>query len=139
MGRLLATLITPHLKDQFDPIDLLIPMPLSAERMKSRGYNQAAVITSHVAELTSWPYVPKALKKIKDTESQVHLTVDERMANLDGAFEAEPYLVSGKRVLILDDVFTTGATMRQATKALKSAGAEKIFAVTIARTLLIHE
>jgi len=139
MGRELAKLLAADVNMFSAKIDLVIPMPLSKQRLKLRGYNQSAAITSHLTQLLGWTHMPQALKKIKDTESQVHLTVAERLANLDGAFEADIELVEGKRVLILDDVFTTGATMRQATKALKIAGASRIFAVTIARTLMIHE
>lgn len=139
MGRQLAKLIAPQLTKIFTDIDLVVPMPLSAQRMRLRGYNQAEAISRHLARLTGWVNMPKALRKIRNTESQVHLSVVERMANLDGAFEADPNLVRGRRVLLLDDVFTTGATMRQASKALRTAGARYIFAVTIARTLLNHE
>lgn len=139
MGRLLAKLIAPDMNGLFHQIDLIIPMPLSAERMRMRGYNQAEAITKHLASLTGWMHTPKALRKIKDTESQVHLSVVERLANLDGAFQAEPNLVRGKQVVLLDDVFTTGATMRQASKALITAGATSVVAVAIARTLLTHE
>lgn len=139
MGRQLAKLIAPELTNLITDIDLVVPMPLSAQRMRLRGYNQADAISRHLARLTGWVNMPKALRKIRNTESQVHLSVVERMANLDGAFEADPNLVRGRRVLLLDDVFTTGATMRQASKALRTAGASYIFAVTIARTLLNHE
>jgi competence protein ComFC len=139
MGRLLSKFIVPDLLDLFDDIDLVIPMPLSAERMRTRGYNQSEAITKHLVNLTGWKHSPKALRKIRNTESQVHLSVVERLANLDGAFQAETDLVRGKRVLLLDDVFTTGATMRQASKALKTAGAMSVVSVAIARTLLNHE
>jgi ComF family protein len=136
MGRIMAELIYSDLIRLFSPVDLVIPMPLSKERMKMRGYNQAAAITGHFCELSNWQHAPKALLKIKNTESQVHLSVEERMANLEGAFEADQDIVRGKKVLIVDDVFTTGSTMRQATKALKAGGASRVYAATIARALL---
>ncbi|MGB4595021.1 MAG: ComF family protein [Anaerolineaceae bacterium] len=138
MGRLLAKLIAPDLLAAFNDIELVVPMPLSIQRRRTRGYNQAEAITKYLTGINSWNHAPKALRKIKDTESQVHLSVVERLANLDGAFEAETVLVRGRRVLLLDDVFTTGATMRQASKALKRAGATSVVAAAIARTLLTH-
>lgn len=138
MGRLLAKYIAPDLLNLFGDIDMVIPMPLSSERIRARGYNQSEAITKHLVDLTGWKHAPKALRKIRNTESQVHLSVVERLANLDGAFQAENDLVRAKRVLLLDDVFTTGATMRQASKALKTAGAIRVVSVAVARTMLNH-
>lgn len=132
----MAKLMTPKLQSLFPNAELIIPMPLSRRRYRERGYNQAEAITKPLSEFTNRIHSPHALEKIRDTETQVHLSVAERLENLNGAFKADPQQVIGKRVVLLDDVMTTGATMRQAAKALRVAGAKEIYAVTFARAVL---
>ena len=79
---------------------------------------------------------PAALRRIKNTPSQIGLNLDERWENLDKAFVANTDIVKGKDVLLLDDVMTTGATLSAASEALVSAGARKVFASTLARAVL---
>lgn len=136
MGRYFAKALVPLLLRKKEEIDLVIPMPLSKERMKLRGYNQATAIAKPLCEEFGWSCETSALVKIRETESQVHLSADERLSHLDGAFGADARIIIGKRILILDDVFTTGATMFHASKALREAGANQVLAVTVARTLL---
>ncbi|HNY83941.1 MAG TPA: ComF family protein [Anaerolineaceae bacterium] len=139
MGRLIAKMMAPKLQALFQNANLIVPMPLSLKRFRERGYNQAEAITKPLSELIGWAHSSKALEKIRDTETQVHLSVAERLANLDGAFKADSELVIGKSIVLLDDVMTTGATMRQAAKALREAGAKEIYAATFARTALRTE
>jgi ComF family protein len=115
--------------------DMLIPVPLGSERMKERGYNQVGLIARPLARAFNWQYKPHGLKRKRETKSQVGLTILERQENVRGAFRAEPAIVSGARVLLMDDVATTGATLSECARALLNAGAKAVSAVTIAHAL----
>lgn len=114
-------------------IDIVIPVPLSNQRKKERGYNQAALLARPLAWELGLDYQPQALSRLKDTRSQVGLNVDQRRENVAGAFDAVPKLVSKKKVLIVDDVATSGSTLEACANALKHAGADDIFGITLAR------
>ncbi len=114
-------------------IDLLIPVPLSLARLAERGYNQAALIAFPIAVGLRVPYHPKALRKVKDTRSQVGLTYEARKVNLIDAFEANVAQVDGKRVLVIDDVTTSGSTLNECACVLKAAGAREVYGYTFAR------
>lgn len=113
--------------------DFLLPVPLSAGRLAERGYNQAALLARPLALATGLPYRPQALWKIRETPTQVGLTASGRRSNLKGAFQAHPGAVGGARVLVVDDVTTSGATLEACAEALCSAGACQVFALTLAR------
>lgn len=115
-------------------VDLIVPTPLSKERMRERGYNQTAWIASTFAARTGIKYCRTALQKVLETESQVALSETARRDNLKNAFQAEPFYVMGKTVLVVDDVLTTGATMNECSKALKRAGARNVYGLTVAAT-----
>ncbi len=91
------------------------------------------LIASGVARKLGQPYRASALRRIRDTRSQVGLSPDARRRNVQGAFRADSRKVRGKNILIIDDLFTTGATLLACTQALRSAGAELVFALTVAR------
>lgn len=114
---------------------LIIPIPLSKNRFRERGYNQAELIAKYLAEKISAPMLNNILVKIKETPSQVSIKDrKERLENLNGAFaikDAEK--IKDKNIILIDDVSTTGATIREAQKALKTAGAKKIIALVAAR------
>ena len=114
-------------------IDVVAPVPLSLARMAERGYNQAALIAFPVAIGLHIPYQAKLLSKIRHTRSQVGLSYDDRWSNVVDAFSVEPGKVNGKRVLIIDDVTTSGATLNECARALMSAGADKVYGYTFAR------
>jgi ComF family protein len=109
----------------------LVPIPLSAKRLRSRGYNQSARLATALARLTRLP-VSEVLHRVRDTRTQTALTPEERHANVAGAFRAER--VAGTVVLV-DDVFTTGSTLGAAASALAAAGAGPVKAVTFARAM----
>lgn len=113
---------------------LLVPLPLSTKRLKARGYNQAERIAAVLGRLRGRPVRAEALIRRRDTRTQTALTPEERRANVEGAFEARG--VRGQRVLVVDDVFTTGATLVSAAAALREAGATVVEAVTFARAVL---
>ncbi len=135
----LGDALAPHLAEFVENLeweaDLVVSIPLSQQRLSERGYNQVAVIAQPLALINQWHYTPQALRRIKHTRSQVGLSVHERQRNVQGAFIAEPRTVKGKKVLLMDDVATTGATLVAASQALMDAGAEQVYALTVAKAL----
>lgn len=113
--------------------DLVMPVPLSAQRAALRGYNQAGCIAQPLAAHLETIYHPFGLVRTRDTPSQVGLSGEARHRNVAGAFYAVPDVVAGKRVLVVDDVMTTGATMKACADALRGAGAKEIYCLTLGR------
>lgn len=113
--------------------DLLIPVPLNKVRLQQRGYNQVELITSALARYTTIPQKRSILTRVRDTRSQVGLNPKDRFANLEQAFKAKPAALRGQKVLLVDDLLTTGATIISCTQALAEAGARYVFALAIAR------
>lgn len=108
----------------------LIPVPLGSRRLRKRGYNQSERIAAALARALG-ASVRDVLRRVRETPSQTALTPEERAANVAGAFAASAPL--GGRCVLVDDVFTTGATLLAAAEALTAAGAERVEAVTFAR------
>ncbi len=118
-------------------VDVVLPVPLGKARHRERGYNQAALLAFPLALGLGVPYAGGALVRTRETRSQVNLSAEARRRNVAGAFGvARPAAVAGKAVLLVDDVMTTGATLDAASAALKSSGARRVFAVTVARAVL---
>jgi competence protein ComFC len=116
--------------------DLVVPVPLGFVRQAERGYNQASLLAYPLALATSIPFRSKALRKIRETSSQVGLSFQERRANVKDAFCADRKMVDGKKVLLIDDVCTSGATLEACSIALRKEGAVDIYALTLARARL---
>lgn len=113
----------------------IVPVPLHRSRLRQRGFNQAVLIGKTLSQQLSLPMQPDALVRTRQTQPQIDLSAAERRLNVKGAFSVrEPDLIAGKRVLLLDDVMTTGSTMNECARELKNAGAELVIAATIART-----
>ena len=112
--------------------DAIVPVPLTAKGLKQRGFNQSLLIARVVSEKTGAPLNIDTLLKIKETPPQVGLSASERHKNLTGAFEVKGNL-KGKRILLVDDVVTTGATATACSKALLKAGAQEVVILAIAR------
>ena len=117
-------------------IDLVVPVPLGIARWKQRGYNQAGLLALPLAYAMGIPYQSAALRRTRETSSQVRLGAQERHKNVKDAFRASPRLVSGKRILVIDDVTTTGSTITACAQALTMAGASAVFGMTLARAIL---
>jgi len=114
-------------------IDYVVPVPLGVARLRERGYNQSALIARPLALGSGVRYRPQALKRVRETTTQVGLTINQRRENVKNAFLSPNKEVEGKSVLIIDDVMTSGATLESCTTALIQAGAVKVFALTLAR------
>ncbi len=119
--------------------DLIIPMPLSVQRLQERGFNQAWELASTLARKTASDATPDAhlLLRVRNTRPQTELRRDARLANVKGAFQLDPLrvpAVAGRRVLLVDDVMTSGASIFTAAEVLRAAGATHITAVVLART-----
>lgn len=111
--------------------DIVIPVPLSRERRSERGFNQSEWIARSFARSAGLPMKPSALQKVRNTQSQVGLTRDERQHNLYGAFQAEPVLVRNRRVLLIDDVMTTGSTFNECARVLMEAGTQVVLCLSV--------
>lgn len=115
-------------------IDVIIPVPLHYMRLFRRKYNQSAVLASGLSKLTGIPADYKSLQKIKHTTPQISCTGKQRIKNVKKAFEViHPQNIKGKHIVLIDDVYTTGATLTECAKALKKAGAKSVDALTVAR------
>lgn len=117
------------------PVDLVIPIPLHPSRYKARGYNQSEKLAAAFCQQTNLQIGTSALKRIRHTRPQVGLDAAERLENMQNAFQADSSLVAGKRVLLVDDVCTTGATLAAAAEALLAAGATAVSAYCLARAM----
>ena len=131
--------LAPFLGDLFSKrtsiknVDCVIPVPLSVERLRVRGYNQSLEIARHVARATGTRLAAELCERRRDTPAQMDLPLAERAKNVRGAFHC-PRLVAGATVAVLDDVMTTGATLDEMAATLKRAGAARVENWVIART-----
>lgn len=110
-------------------IDMILPVPLHSTRQRERGANQAELLTRHVALTLNLPYSHDTLTRWRDTPPQVGLNREQRLENVRDAFRANTQL-NGK-VLLVDDVFTTGATLRACAQAAREAGAHAVYGLTV--------
>lgn len=119
--------------EELQDYDYICAVPLHPVRKRERGYNQSDLIAYSLATLCSLPYCNPVSRKV-NTLSQTLLSKAHRIKNLSGAFVIKnPALVQGKKVIVVDDVFTTGTTINEIAKELRQAGADKICAITVAR------
>jgi ComF family protein len=128
LGRLLA-LALPREQD----FDVIVPMPLHWHKRWQRGFNQAELLAREIGHRTNAP-VRNALRRVRNTASQAGLTSAKRRKNVSGAFQAKRRSkLNGSRVLLIDDVMTTGATAASCARALKRGGASQVTLLTLAR------
>jgi ComF family protein len=135
MARVLGTLLARSVQSAglHLEVDLLLPVPLHPGKLAERGFNQSIEIARWTARMLRRPYVARALVRNRATRPQVGLPLAERVANLQGAF-AVAGSVRGKRVAVIDDVVTTGSTVREVAAALRRADASSVDIWCVART-----
>jgi competence protein ComFC len=138
LGDALAVQLSGYVSNLNWPIDLVVPVPLGKKRLYERGYNQVGLIARPLSLSMNIAYAPDALSRGRETRSQVGLSKLERHANVYGAFHAKRTRVNGRIALLIDDVATTGSTLSSCAEALYAAGAQDVFAVTVARALIHH-
>ena len=125
-------------KDSFpSPPDRVMPVPLHKRKLRARGFNQSLLLAREVSGMFSAPLVYDNLKRARYTEQQVNLTRDQRAANVGGAFALKrPQEAEGRIVALVDDVYTTGATIKECARVLKKAGAI-VYSLTLARAVKV--
>jgi len=117
-----------------EQVDLIVPIPMYPAKKRERTYNHAEILASSVSKTFDIPVDVKNLKKIKWTTSQSELDRSKRLENVRGSFLAvDRKALFGRRVLLIDDVYTTGATINECVKVLSAAKAERVTSLTLAR------
>ncbi len=133
IGSDLAGIISRH--QLYRSADLIVPVPLHKNRFRERGYNQSALISKSAAGGAGAEFRDDVLLRVRNTKSQAQLNAVARQKNMVGAFEvANVREVKGKKVIVVDDVCTTGATLQGCCEALLAAGATQVLALTAVRT-----
>ncbi len=134
LARPLAGYLIAYLQSHALPFDGLVPVPLHPERRAARGFNQSELLARVVGSTLGLPVHAGVIERTRATPPQVHLKRQQRLTNVQGAFAATvPGALRGGRFLLIDDVCTTGATLQAAAQALHEAGADEIWALTVAR------
>jgi ComF family protein len=136
LGRALTEFLGPQLPFTADDCDLVMPVPLHRGRLWWRGFNQAALLAAEVARRLERPLDLGTLVRSRATVSQTSRSRDERRRNVRGAFTVRrPHRVANRRILLVDDVMTTGATADECARVLLAAGASRVEVFTLARVL----
>lgn len=138
LARAGATWMRRAAGDLIGPKNVMVPVPSHWLRLVKRRYNQAALLAQRIAADTGATYLPDALIRSRRTKVQDGMSVAARFANLDGAIRAHPRrgtALAGRAVVLVDDVMTSGATLAAATEACRSAGADAVSVITLARVV----
>jgi len=131
---LMAELMADFLENHPLEADLLVAVPLHRRRQRQRGYNQAALLARELSRRLDMTTAPGAVRRLRSAPPQARLSDhDSRLANVAGAFAADPAQVQGMRILLIDDVMTSGATLNACASALREAGAASVSALTFSR------
>ncbi|MEO7327749.1 MAG: ComF family protein [Minicystis sp.] len=134
LARPLGALLRRAAEDAGLAVDLIVPVPLHPHRLAERGYNQAALLAAQLAQSLGARLGPRALARVRNTPPQAQLDRARRLGNVVEAFRLRtPLQVRGRRVLLIDDVATTGATLAACRAALLEGGARSVTALVIAR------
>ncbi len=123
---------TPYSKDHF----CIIPMPLHKKRKKQRGYDHVLLMAKEFARLNGYEVNNTLITRVKDTKPQYELTKEERKTNLNGAFKFNKHLYKGQKLLLMDDILTTGASMEELIKTIKNFDVDNICAIVGAESVL---
>jgi competence protein ComFC len=115
-------------------VDLIVPVPLHVRRARERGFNQSAVLAREIGRLRGIPVETRVLRKIRNAPPQTSLERAGRLMNIRDAYRAvHPERVAGRILMLVDDVYTTGATLRECAATLSAAGAKEVRAITVAQ------
>jgi competence protein ComFC len=141
LSKTLANILIEHLilsRKNTDDIwenSVLIPVPLDKNKIRARGYNQSEELAKELGKVISVPVVLNVLIKIKPTKPQMELSKEKREKNLVDAFMVKnpSAIAQGKKIFLVDDVYTTGSTMNECAKVLRQAGAKQVWGIAIAR------
>lgn len=121
-------------------VDTIIPVPLCDKRLKSRGYNQSELLAKEISNMLNISLNTESLKRVKETPTQTKLDFIDRQMNMKDAFKVyKPKLIKDKAVLLIDDIYTTGATILECSKVLRKAGVKAIYCLTCAHTILTDD
>ena len=132
IGETFAWLISKKLQEVNLDLDLIIPVPISDERRKERGFNQSEVLCQEIDSTV--PIMDNILSRTHDTPHQTGLSKSNRQRNLLGAFKVlDKSRIKGKTILLVDDIYTTGSTLNECSKTLLKGGAKKVYALCLAR------
>lgn len=134
LAPLLAGFLFNYIAANRMPGDALVPVPLHKTRVRERGYNQSALLSGGLAKLSGLPVVDNSLVRCRHTPPQARTSsVNERRINVAGVFTCCDDRLAGKKVILIDDVSTSGATLGSCAQALKESGAESVWGLTLAR------
>lgn len=118
------------------PADLIVPVPLHPKRLRWRGFNQSVLLARQVSHIYNIKLDSFALRRLRETPPQTQLNEDERRRNMRGAFAIDPERpITGKTILLVDDVYTSGATVNECSRTLKKHGAKAVYVLTLARAV----
>jgi len=135
VGRYLVFLLRKKILSFSDTFDCIIPIPVSNRRLKERGFNQSFIIGEEISRMTNKPIYTTVLYKIKETKDQYSLSREERKKNIRDAFAVcNKVSIEGKRILLVDDLFTTGATVHHASRILMDVNTQEVIVFALART-----
>lgn len=137
LARSLAVLLNPCFLSIRNEVDLIVPVPLHPRRLAQRGFNQSALLARYAATTVALPVAYDALFRVRETEIQAHLPRDARARNVDGAFNAKAKRCHHRRIALIDDVITTGATTKACANVLIEAGAKSVISVALACANLV--
>jgi ComF family protein len=135
LGKRLAQKLGESMSEdkEFAGCDMVIPVPLHRARERERGFNQSEVLAEGISRAIGISLAKSILKRKRNTKDQTYLNAQQRAENVKGAFVvAQPERINGKKIIIVDDVMTTGATLNECASALLNSGAESILAATVA-------
>jgi len=137
-----ALAFVPWLKragaDMLIGADAIIPVPLHRWRLLKRRYNQSSIMAHDLGRATNRPVIHEGLTRTRATQTQGHLNFEQRRKNVKSAFavnEKHGQMIKGKTLILIDDVYTTGSTVKECAKALKKAGAKAVHVLTLARVV----
>src|SRR3989344_6701096 len=140
LAKNLSDIIVEHLflagnnKEQIWTDSILVPVPMEIKKMKSRGYNQSYELAKELSKVIKVPVTTDSLIKKEVTKPQIELSAQQRIENVKDAFEVKNFeQLTGKKIFLIDDVYTTGSTMEECAHVLRTFGAKQVWGLAIAR------